>query len=199
MCALKKYSLNPIVHGSIARGDVNPQSDIDVVIPYTIPPFLVEQALADSGFNVIYREIVQATPAHAVKAYIYISEREVVSLPLTHLSYLEREFYRFGGELDFESLKSDLRVPGVDKRLMIIIPTKTGHREYSIIGREAEVAQILKVSIDIVFEREKMLMKRREVGRTGVFLKVSVPPFKSIEEVFEDIISAGRIKTRRLE
>jgi len=194
MKLLRRYSLNPIVHGSIVRGDITPQSDIDIVLPYNVPSFIVEEALEAAGIKVLYKEIVQATPLSAVKVYIHLSERETVSFPLTKLSLREREFYTFGGESTLEELLKDIRKPGVNKRLMLVKPTLKGHVEYSIIGRESEVARILGISIDTVNERKKMLLKRSAVGRTGLYMKVEIPSIQPLETVIRKLISSGRLK-----
>jgi hypothetical protein len=182
--ALRQGGVRAIVHGSIARGDVTETSDIDVFIPYTVPSMMVELLLERHGLKPVYKVIVQATPQSTPKAYIVldIDEERVVSFPLAKLSKTEYEFYHFGGALDYEGLVSGKRVPGVDKRLMLIEPTPEGHIESAIIGREAEVARIVGVSLDTVLERVRVLTRRDEFGRTGVFVKVELEPWENIEE-----------------
>lgn len=184
MKALESFGLNCIIHGSVARGDVHEKSDIDIVIPYLVPSYRVEMALENYGFKPYLKIISQATPAHAIKAHIYLDEITIITFPLTPLSKLEREFYKFSGELSTKDLERGLRVPGVDKRLMLIIPTDYGHIEKSIIGIEKEVANFLGVSIDIVEERKNVLLRRDEIGRTGVFLKKVI----NIHETFEEAL-----------
>ncbi len=187
MKALVAYNLNPIVHGSIARGDVRENSDIDVVLLEPVPSYIVEIALEAAGFRPVKKLIVQATPSHTPKAYIALDEEEekVVSFPLAKLGTREYEFYMFGGLLRINDLIGKLRVKGVDKRLMLIEPTPEGHIESSIIGRESEVAKILGVSVDTVLERVRVLTRRDEKGRTGVFIKHVLPPDVNIEEALE--------------
>ena len=188
MSCFEEYGIKTIVFGSVARGDVTKTSDIDIVIPYRISSAIVENILYLSGFSILRKEIVKATPLHSFKAYLYIEEKVVISFPLEELSFLEREFYRFGGELNLRGIKEDKRVPGVDKRLMFIQPIKDGHIEFSIIGRESEVADRLGVSLQIVLEREKVLLKRKTYGRTGVYVKRILLPFQSIEEELEKLM-----------
>jgi predicted nucleotidyltransferase len=121
--ALAKFNIEAITHGSIARGDVNEKSDVDVFIPNPPSSFLIETALEQTGISVNRRLIVQATPAYAMKAYIEIDERTSVSFPLMKMRKIEREFYKFGGEVTLKDLKAGVRVAGVDKRLMLIEPT----------------------------------------------------------------------------
>jgi len=180
---LERASLISIVHGSVARGDVTPTSDVDVVIPYVVPSYRVELALDELAEKPLKRFITQATPAHAVKAHIYLDDLTVVTFPLTPFTRHEREFYKFGGELTLQELKAGERVCGVDKRLKLIEPTARGHCEEPIIGRELYVADKLGVSVDIVQERIKVLTRRDEVGRTGVYLKYELKPDEEFEEV----------------
>jgi len=178
---LEIFHLESIVHGSIARGDVNKKSDIDVFIPYQASSFIVETALEKAGITVNRRLVVQATPTYAMKAYIEIDENTSVSFPLMKMRKVEREFYKFGGEAAFENLRDGLRVCGVDKRLMLIEPTEEGHRESAIVGREEQVAKLLGISAETVLDRVHALLRRDEVGRTGVFIEKEL----SSEETFE--------------
>jgi predicted nucleotidyltransferase len=173
-----------ITHGSIARGDVDRDSDVDVVIVDPPSPSLVELTLERGGFRVRWKEIVQATPAYTPKVYLYLDYEGllVVSYPLAHLRPREREFYKWGGECTLEDLRRGVRVPGVDKRLKLIEPTERGHRESPVIGREGYVARLLGISVETVMERVRVLTRRREHGRTGVFLKVELNPEDSVEE-----------------
>lgn len=186
---LEELGLRTIVHGSITRGDVSPTSDIDVVIPYVVPSYRVEVILDELGIKPFKRLLTQATPAHAVKAHIYLDERTIITFPLTSLTRHESEFYKFGGELSFAELKGGKRVCGVDKRLKLIEPTPKGHYEEPIIGKELYVANKVGVSLDVVQERVKVLMRRDEIGRTGVYLKYEVNPYESIEEALLTLAS----------
>ncbi len=77
------------------------------------------------------------------------------------------------------------RSKGCTKKLTLVEPTHLGHLEASIIGRESEVAKILSISPDIVRERVRVLKRRDAIGRTGIFLKVTVAEGESIEEALE--------------
>ncbi|RLE55096.1 MAG: nucleotidyltransferase [Thermoprotei archaeon] len=198
MKVLRQHGLEPIVHGSIARGDVRHDSDIDIVIPYMVNPSIVEAALENGGFEPIKKAIVQATPTHVIKAHIYLDELICVTFPLTELRPREREFYKFGGELTYEQLLRDMRVPGVDKRLMLIEPTDRGHIESSIIGREVEVAERLGVSLDIIRERIYVLTRRDRVGRTGVYLKLELPGSEPIQPYIKSLASTDPAIRKRL-
>jgi predicted nucleotidyltransferase len=181
MEALEAFHLQAVVHGSIARGDVKATSDVDVFIPEVQNSFLVETALEKAGIRVNARLVVQATPTYAMKAHIEIDEQSSISFPLMQMRKVEREFYQFGGEANLSQLKMDVRVAGVDKRLMLIEPDEKGHVESSILGKEEFVARTLGISAETVLDRVHALMKRDEVGRTGVFLKKEL----SADETFE--------------
>jgi predicted nucleotidyltransferase len=51
MDALAARSLSSAVYGSVARGDVNKKSDVDVIIPYTTSSHTVELALQMGGLQ----------------------------------------------------------------------------------------------------------------------------------------------------
>jgi len=189
-----------IAHGSLARGDVRRDSDIDIAILETPRPLgLVDLALERAGFEIVRRIIVQATPGYTPKVYYYLDweGKRVVSYPLAPLKPREREFYRWGGEVEAGALESDVRVPGVNKELKLIIPKPWGHVEYSVVGREGVVARLLGISVETVEERVRVLGRRREVGRTGVFIEYEVPPGVTVEEAVR-LLARERRAFRRL-
>ena len=186
---LESLGLSSIVHGSVARGDVSPTSDIDIVIPYVVPSYRIEIITDELGAKPIKRLITQATPAHTIKAHLYLDERTVITFPLANLTRHEREFYKFGGEVTLAELKENKRVYGIDKRLKLIEPMPRGHYEEPIIGREVYAATKVGVSLDVVQERVKVLTRRDEVGRTGVYLKYEVRPDESVEEALMTLAS----------
>lgn len=189
MEALTKQGFEPIVHGSVARGDVGKGSDIDVFVPYVVLSYKVELALREAGFEPSKREIVMATPWQLPKAYAYIEDDYSVTFPLVKPKRLELEFYYFGGAADLEQVKRKTRVPGVDKRLMLIEPTDHGHRESPVMGREAEVAKLVGVSLNIVRERVQVLTRRADIGRTGIFVQRALAPDENFEDVFRKLVA----------
>jgi len=195
---LEKANLFCIVHGSIARGDVSAKSDIDVFLPNPPSSFLIESALERAELSVNRRVLVQATPAYAAKGYIELDPQRVVSFPLMKLRPVERDFYRFGGEITLEALKNNQRVIGVDKRLMLIEPTEFGHVESTIIGREESVAKLLNVLVETVLDRVHALLRRDEVGRTGVFVKRELKSEETFEMVLKQLVDEKPEVRRRL-
>ena len=198
MDALNSMHIFSIAHGSIARGDVTEKSDIDIFIPDLIPSFLVETALEKAGIHISERILVQATPTYSIKAYIGIDERKSISFPLSKLRKTEREFYRFGGEATLEMLRRGVRVPGVDKRLMLIEPTEDGHIESSILGREGEVAKLLGISIETVLDRVRTLTRRDRIGRTGLFIERRLASNETFESVLKELAERNPAVRRRL-
>ncbi len=181
MKVLECSNIVVVVHGSIARGDVTVKSDIDVFVPNPPSSFAIETTLDRADVRIGRRVIIQATPRHVLKGYIEVDDRKTISFPLAKMSKTERGFYRFGGEVDLEGLRSNIRVVGVDKRLMLIVPTEKGHVESSVIGREEEAASLIGTSPEIVLDRVRALLRRDKIGRTGVFVEREV----TYEETFE--------------
>jgi len=198
MEVLDKFHLYSIVHGSIARGDVSEKSDIDVFLPDASSSFVIESALENAGISISRRIIVQATPLYAVKGYIEMDEQRRVSFPLLKLRPSERFFYRFGGEATLEMLRNNVRVLGVDKRLMLIEPTQEGHVESTVVGREEKVASLLGISVDTVRERVHTLLRRDEVGRTGVFIEKELSSDETFEMVLKKLAEKKPAVRRRL-
>jgi len=197
MKALEEANLNCLTHGSIARGDVSTNSDIDVFVPDPPGSFLIESALERAGLTADKRILVQATPSYAAKGYIELDPRRAVSFPLMKMRPVERDFYRFGGEATLQTLRSNERVIGVDKRLMLIEPMSQGHIESSVAGREGPVARVLQVSAETVLDRVHALLRRDKVGRTGVFIKRELAPTETFEMVLEQLADENPAVRRR--
>lgn len=198
METLEKFNIHAITHGSIARGDVTEKSDVDVFIPQQPSSFLVETALERASIPINRRLIVQATPTYAIKAHIEVDEKASISFPLIKMRKTEREFYKFGGEVTLKDLKADLRVPGVDKRLVLIEPTEKGHRESTIVGCEDQVAKMLKISVETVLDRVHALLRRDDVGRTGVFIEKEVAEDETFELALKRLADENPAVRRRL-
>ncbi|MDW7989824.1 MAG: nucleotidyltransferase domain-containing protein [Archaeoglobaceae archaeon] len=195
---LAKYNIVSVLYGSIARGDVSVKSDIDIFVVHLIPSFRIEIALGD--FDFVEKRIVQATPNYAIKGELVIDEETIVSFPLVRMKEREMDFYRFGGCISYEELLKGLRVPGVDKRLMLIIPIKNGHKEVAISEiHPSSVAKILKISVDTVIERMRVLGRRREIGRTGIYLCEKIPVNESFESALMEIAFRDPAVKRRME
>jgi len=176
---IESTGIRPLVYGSIARGDVSKSSDIDIIVIRPVPSYRIELVLEP----ILKRELIQATPSMVLKGHIHLPENTVVTFPLFKLMSREEEFYRWGGLIDSEGLKEGMRVLGVDKRLLLIEPTETGHIEHGVIGHEQEVSKKLNVSVEIARERVRVLTRRDSVGRTGVYLTRTLDDGESFEAV----------------
>jgi len=198
MKSLEKSHIFSVVHGSVARGDVTPKSDIDVFIPQVLSSFIIETALARAGIPINRRVLVQATPTYSLKGCIEIDEQKTVSFPLSRMRKTEREFYMFGGEATLGMLREGIRTPGVDKRLMLIEPTSVGHVEGTIIGREEQVAKTLGISVETVLDRVRVLTRRDKIGRTGLFIERELLPDETFESVLKKLADKKPEVRRRL-
>lgn len=197
--ALLCVKVKAVVIGSVARGDVTPTSDIDVHLESYTPTHQVVSCLQEHGYEVAWYELIQATPSSAVRIVIYINENMTVSIPASKLSRAEEEFPLFAGCLNLDELRAGKRAPGVNKRLLLIVPTDFGHVESSILGREAEVARILGISIETVKERVAVRLKRAKVGRSGFYLHKLVLPCDSPERVLHALARTNSLLARKLE
>ncbi|MFW9897758.1 MAG: DNA polymerase subunit beta [Candidatus Thorarchaeota archaeon] len=193
-----KERFNPFIYGSVARGNVHQNSDIDIIFTDQIPSFQIELLLDKNEINDYFREIIMATPKDSIKLYIYLSELESITVPISKLGKNEVEFYDFGGKINLHQLKEGYRIPGIDKRLVLIKPTSKGHEEISIIGNEAMAAKEVGINIKTVMERKKVLLKREKYGRTGVFLKKPIDFNESTEEVLKKLANEKSIIRKKL-
>jgi predicted nucleotidyltransferase len=198
MRALEKAHLLFIVHGSIARGDVSVSSDVDVFLSEASSSFAIETALGNAGFIFNKRLLVQATPSYAPKGYIELEPKLTVSFPLMKMRRTEREFYQFGGEASLQLLKDNVRVLGVDKRLMLIEPNPRGHVESTIAGKEEAIAHLLHISVDTVLDRVHALLRRDKVGRTGVYIERELTSEETFEMVLKQLADKNPAVRRRL-
>ncbi|MEM1928042.1 MAG: hypothetical protein QXS85_04840 [Acidilobaceae archaeon] len=65
-------------------------------------------------------------------------------------------------------------------------------------GREAHVARVLGVSLETVLERVRVLTRRREHGRTGVFLKKELDASTPIEEAVRELVEKNPFFRRKV-
>ena len=193
-----KEGLNPKIYGSVARGDVHEESDIDIIFTRQIPSFQIELILNKYGYSNYHREIIMATPHDTIKLYYYLSELESITLPLSKFNKKSLEFYDFGGKINLDQLRNDLRVPGINKQLILIKPNVSGHEEYSVIGNEHLAAKDTGISLSTINERKKVLLRREKHGKTGVFLKRSLDKSENPEEILRDIAKKKTFVRKKL-
>ncbi|MFX0106974.1 MAG: nucleotidyltransferase domain-containing protein [Candidatus Hodarchaeota archaeon] len=195
---LTDAGIEAFAYGSIARGDVSKNSDIDIIVPHQTSSYKIELVLGTGR----KRELVQATPSTVMKGHIHLDDNVTVTFPIFKMMPREIEFYRWGGQASPEQLHDEVRIPGVDKRLILIEPTERGHLEYGVIGYESRAAKKLGVSIAIAQERVRVLKRRDKVGRTGVYLTrvlTSEESFESVTKTLKDSDPALRRTMERRE
>lgn len=188
---LERAGFQAFVHGSVARGDVSRDSDVDIFLQYRVNQYSLELALERAGNYIYSKYLVIATPTSTPKAVIYLDpeERISVSYPMLKMKPRELDFFKFSGMLHLGELLANARAPGVNKSLILIIPTPLGHREMPVVGYEEIVSRVLGVDIDVVLERVSVLTRRDEIGRTGIFVKRALGPDESFEEVLRELAS----------
>lgn len=183
LATLSEKNIQGYVYGSIARGDCSEKSDIDIILFSPPTPFILERIL-DKKFNIYAKEISQATPKLAVKGHFYLDQKTTISFPITKLSQFEREFYTYAGKIALPVIKQfKERVPGIDKRLVLIIPTKEGHEERSIIGREKTASKVVGVPMELILKRERLLKRRDKKGRSGPFIREKLGKNESFDSI----------------
>lgn len=194
--ALKGGDIDGWVFGSVARGDVRPASDVDIFIPSVVSSISVGLALDDL---IREKSIVQATPRAFVKAHLVLDDGTNVIFPLISPRQTELEFYRFGGEVDLSGISENRRACGVDKRLMFIEPTAEGHIETPLSDLPPGwVAKKIGVGQAIVVERMRVLERRADVGRTGIYLHRALAPDESFEQVLSELAYEDPALRRRI-
>ncbi len=186
MLPLHRRHIQALAYGSIARGDVKPTSDIDIIIPTPPAPAIIE-TLIEAQTTITHREIIQATPNYAAKAYIYAAEDRSYSLPLVPLRSYERDFYSFAGSVDHPQLAEGIRVPGVTKDLNLITPTPQGHTETPVTSHEGTTAKALDIGVTSVLDRVRTLRRRKKIGRTGVYIQRTLHPHEGFGDVYQQL------------
>lgn len=175
LAALWGEGIRGVVVGSVARGDVHRGSDIDVFVEAGTPHYMVENALLEGGYTIEEVRIVKATPRSGLKITYHLGGGRNVILPVSLENAEEEEFPRYAGSIALGELERGERVCGVNKRLYFIEPVPEGHREWFIVGREAEAAARLGVSIGTVLSRVKHRLRRYRGGRRGLYVDITAP------------------------
>jgi predicted nucleotidyltransferase len=86
-----------------------------------------------------------------------------------------------------KDIEDKVRVPGVNKKLELIVPIPEGHVQLPLLGNEDVAVKYLGISIASLTLRERLLNRRREKGRTGVFLRYDLSRDESIEGAVRDL------------
>ena len=108
------------------------------------------------------------------------------------------QFYDFGGKINLKQLEGEIRVPGINKQLVMIKPTPEGHDELSVINNESIAAKEIGINIEYLNERKNVLLRREQHGRTGVFFKRILDINESTEEVIRKLATRHSIIRKKL-
>ena len=192
------HGIDSLTYGSVARGDVSPKSDIDIILLTQIPSYRVELILDETNLSLNSKKIIQATPNDIIKAHFELEGDVCITSLLTDFTSSPFEFYRFGGALNHKQVENSKRVPGVDKRLILIEPNDEGHNESSLIERQYEASKILGISQSMIDQRIRVLTRRDKIGRTGIFLNQDIGLNENIEEELRKIARRNPLIRRRL-
>lgn len=192
-----------IVHGSVARGDVDKHSDVDVSFLDPVSTFMVECALESpvSHLQILEKRISMATPNHAIKGHFILNNGAEITIPLCPLKQREVDFYKFSGYLTLMELEDEnqlIRVSGINKRLLLIEPVAGGYWEDSILGKEHEIARKLHIHVDVIKERVRVLSQRDDIGRTGQFISQRIPVDFQFETILKELQDRNPVVRRRL-
>ncbi|MEM0450913.1 MAG: nucleotidyltransferase domain-containing protein [Nitrososphaerota archaeon] len=186
------------VYGSVARGDVDEDSDVDAFIPHTVNPELLQARIEEALGGWARRVVVQATPTYAVKGYIYLDELTSISFPLVEMLPSEHEFYNVAGKIDLDGIRRGIRVPGMNKSLMAIIPVEDGHLEYPVELDVEKAAKLIGVNPRALRERVRVLRRRREHGRTGLYRELELSGEETFSGVLKRLIETNPHLRRRM-
>jgi predicted nucleotidyltransferase len=186
------------VYGSVARGDVRPESDVDAFIPHPVNPEVLQARIEELLGGWKRRVVVQATPTYAVKGYIYLDDLTSVSFPLVEMMPSELLFYDVAGKVDLEGVRRVVRVPGMNKSLVAIIPVDDGHLEYPVELDVEKAAKLMGVSPDALRERVRVLKRRREHGRTGLYKEIELSAEETFSGVLKRLVDTNPYLKRRV-
>ncbi len=192
---LEHNGIKAFVHGSVARGDVNRSSDIDVHIPIQIPSFKLD--LIDD-FEFANRRIMMGTPNSTIRGLLTVHDGITVSFPLSPPNEREDEFYRFSGLLYLEDLLLNKRIAGVTKQLLLIEPEEEGYWISSLKAYKKKAIQVLSISQRMIDERIRVLSRRDKIGRTGLLLDYSLNPEENFEQALKTLADNNIIVRRML-
>ena len=194
----QNHQIDVLIYGSVARGDVKATSDVDIVIIPLLPSYRMEMMLEECQIPILGKRIIQATPNDVIKAHYELESNTTITLLLTKFTQTPFEFYKFGGAVSYDQLRKQIRVAGVDKRLVLILPTSTGHEERALIENQNIAAKELDISISMIQQRIRVLTRRDKIGRTGVFLNDELAVDQNIEEYLYNLARTNHFIRRRL-
>ncbi len=198
MAPLYMEGYNPIIYGSIARGDVDEDSDVDIFIEQVVNPAIIETIIEKNLGGWLRRTVVQATPGYVVKGYIFIDELVSISFPLIEMLPNEAEFYSIAGKLGYNDVLENKRTSGMNKSMIVIIPVEDGHMEFPARQDPDLAAKLINVDPKALRERIHILEKRKEHGRTGTYIELELDGGETFSQALKTIINQNPILRRRM-
>jgi predicted nucleotidyltransferase len=187
---MNRYNIHGFVHGSVARGDISKTSDVDIYIPYLLPSFRLEIMEEHQDKT---RHILMGTPNSTIKRTIDVASQISITLPLTKTKEREEEFYNFSGKIFLNELRANKRVPGVTKQLILIEPKKGGYWVSSVLTNKIRSLRVLGITQRILDERIRVLNRRHNIGRTGLYLDYILSPEENFEQALHKLESQNPV------
>lgn len=175
-------------YGSLARGDISLKSDVDIYVNIS-SSFLLEYILLDQGEIIDERLLTQATPNHTPKGILKLRDtfKTTITFPLIPLRSREEEFYNFGGKINLQELQNNSYKTGVNKKLQFVQKIDNVLNFTYIEGMEHMYAKKLGISLELVQERVRVLLRRHKIGRTGMFLVERLNRDEQFEQVLQQL------------
>ncbi|MCS7143343.1 MAG: nucleotidyltransferase domain-containing protein [Aigarchaeota archaeon] len=191
-----KYGFEPVLYGSVARGDVTERSDVDVFLQAINNPSVAETIVERELGGFVARSVVQPTPLHTLKGYIYIDELTSVSFTFSEMRRSEIEFYDVAGRVSLSDLRRGVRVAGMNKDLKVILPVEDGHVEFPADQDHDVAASLIGVDPSVIRERVTVIRRRRELGRTGLFREIYIDVSEDFGTALMQLMSGGPRRRR---
>jgi len=198
LTCLEALRPEPCVVGSVARGDVHKDSDIDIFFEEEVAPSIVLTRMDICRLELLWYEVIWASPSTAVKLVFQLGFNVKITVPLSPLTPAEKEFPLYAGRVFLADIRRGQRVPGVNKFLQFIQPTREGHIEWYIVGREEEVARRLGVSLATVLERKHFRLKRLREGKSGFIVHGKFDPSYPVEKAVRELAEKNSLLRRKI-
>ena len=183
----KMREYRPTIYGSIARGDVKESSDADIIID-PIPSFKYELILDQKWLS---RSIVQATPNHTPKTVYELTNDIHLTVPFLPLSEREMDFVSFGGKLSLSRFQNGDYAVGINKALQLVEPVDQKGFSFKYTSLKSIPVHIAarkaNCGVDVITERIRVLSKREEVGRKGLYVNEIIHESEQPEEALRRI------------
>jgi predicted nucleotidyltransferase len=86
----------------------------------------------------------------------------------------------------------------MNKSLVAIIPVDDGHLEYPVELDVEKAAKLMGVRPDALRERVRVLKRRREHGRTGLYKEIELSAEETFSGVLKRLVDTNPYLSRRL-